>query len=614
MKSLLRGLSLLSTCVLLMTIAPTHPARAWEPDGHVLIADVALRSLPVGPLRGFYTGSLTWFETNSSFPDRWRLRDNAEASRHFLNTESFGLGGAAASIPSDYRKALATRTYDQMRTEGVLPWTVDRHFKLLVSAFREKRWPDAMVESLYLSDYVGDAHAPFHATANFDGQLSLPSQLGIGSRFEKQVIFRTIKPADLHGGDAIITHDPKTAIFAALQDSAQEIPALLAADKAATSLGGISGEPMYNDAYWESFLPKARPIAVGRLQQAGRLLAGILLEAWNTAGKPVPPAGFAATDAMLPYLPPDPVAGKVAGLFPPPLDDTVLSAAREQAQTITVPSKLLGRDISATILLPRNYTPKTTRYSVLYVLHGSESNYREWNEKSGIAAYVRDLPLIVVLPDGGGDSWYVNSPKGGRYSDFFYSELMPFIEKHYATINRRAGRAIAGNSMGGYGAWYLALRQPRRFAAAASLSGALHFGTGEIGVEENGEYAQQLFGDASDPAAKRQYAGVQLLPLIERLRGRSRRDGSTTYNGPALYFNDGKDDYLNRANRQMEQSLLSLGVPYEYAEFDGSHDWRYWDLHIRDTLNFTRRHLASPEPARVSSQSAGAQASTSNPL
>jgi putative tributyrin esterase len=583
-RRLIRSTAFLASCAFLITISPSHPARAWETDGHVLIADVAVRSLPVGPLRGFYTGSLTWFETNSSFPDRWRLRDNAEAPRHFLNTEAFGKN-TPTPIPTEYKDVLKTHTYDQLRTDGVLPWAVDRHFKLLVSAFREKRWPDAMVQSLYLSNYVGDACSPFHATANFDGQLSVPPQTGIAARFEKQLVQRTIKAANLRGGAPVIVHDPKAAMLSALQESLQDVPPLLAADKEAIeSVKDPDGKQMYDEDYWASFLPKARPIAVARLESGGHLLAGILWEAWNESGRPTPPAGFTASDQLLPYVPPAPL----------PIDDATIAAAHSEIKTITVPSKRLGKSISVNILLPQQYTPVTTRYPVLYLLHGSSGGYQEWNDKTGLAVYLREMPFIVVMPDANGDSWYVDSPQGGRYSDFFYDELMPYIEKHYATINRREGRAIAGNSMGGYGAWYLALRQPRRFAATASLSGALHFGTGEIGVDENGEFAQILFGDATDPAAKREYISCQLLPLIEKLNQASR------YHGPALYFDDGKDDYLNGANRQMEQSLLSLGVPYEYAEFDGSHDWTYWNTHIRDVLQFLQLHLAPPESNRPS--------------
>lgn len=602
MIPILRRASILTACVLLVTITPTHPARAWEPDGHVLIADVAVRSLPTGSLRGFYTGSLTWFETNSSFPDRWRFRDNAEAARHFLNTESFGHGTVVSDIPQDYAGVLQIRTYDQLRSGGVLPWTVERHFKLLVSAFREKRWPDAMVQSLYLSDYVGDASSPFHATANFDGQLSLPPQTGIAARFERQVIARSIRASDLRGGVPLPVDDPKAAIFTQLQDSLGNVPPLLAADKAAVaSVSGLNGDEIYNDTYWKAFLPQARPIAIERLQQGGRLLAGMLQKAWSDAGKPTLPVGFAATDALLPYAPPGILPGQKPVVVPPVIEDEVISAARDGVQAIAIPSKRLGKDIPANILLPHNYAPKTTRYPVLYLLHGSEGNCREWTGKSGLAAYVQDLPLIVVMPDANGNSWYVDSPRGGQYSSFFYEELIPYIDRHYATIRRREGRAIAGNSMGGYGAWYLALCQPRLFCATASLSGALHFGTGAIGVDENGEAAQALFGDASDPAAKRAYTAVQLLPLIAAQNRPSRRSTISRYGGPALYFDDGKDDYLNGPNRQMEQSLLSLGVPYEYAEFDGSHDWLYWDTHIRDALKFVLRHLAAPESKALAS-------------
>jgi S-formylglutathione hydrolase FrmB len=52
-------------------------------------------------------------------------------------------------------------------------------------------------------------------------------------------------------------------------------------------------------------------------------------------------------------------------------------------------------------------------------------------------------------------------------------ELVPWIDATYRTIAARRGRAIAGVSMGGYGALSYAARHPDTFAAAASFSGAL---------------------------------------------------------------------------------------------------------------------------------------------
>jgi S-formylglutathione hydrolase FrmB len=572
-------------------VGASPAAYAWGSEGHVFTADVAVRSLPDGPLADLFTANQVWFETNSSMPGRWRYRDYAEAPRQYLHAEAFGHGTDLTLLPRTAAGIFARRTYDRLRTDGILPWAAADRFQLLVNAFREQRWDDAMVQAVFVSHYVGDAACPLHAIENDDGQLSNPSQAGIAERFEDETIGRSITARDLRPGEPAMVIDPATAIIEALQDSAREAPGILRMDQTAVA---AARDTNYSDAYWRVFLPLARPVAIARLEQGGRLLAGMLSAAWREAGSPTPPAQFVMTNDLLPFAPDGSVSGPddPAADYPA-FDDDVLDAARSDAETFEIASKRLDRTVATTVLLPRDYDPHgSTRYPVLYLLHGSGGSHSDWNDQTGIAAYAANREIIVVLLDSAGDSWYVDSPKGGYWADYLDHELLPYVDRHYLTIPRREGRAVAGNSMGGFGAWYVGLTFPRRFCVAASLSGALDFGSGSIAAQdEEGGYARALFGDVSDPAAARAYAACALLPLIEH----HVQDG--VYNGPALYFDDGRDDYLDGANRAMEQSLLTLGVPYEFAEFAGSHDWNFWDAHARDMLNFVLRHVARPEHA-----------------
>ncbi|MDX1933321.1 MAG: alpha/beta hydrolase-fold protein, partial [Capsulimonadales bacterium] len=148
------------------------------------------------------------------------------------------------------------------------------------------------------------------------------------------------------------------------------------------------------------------------------------------------------------------------------------------------------------------------------------------------------------------------------------------------------GRAIAGLSMGGYGAWRIALDLPDTFCAAAALSGALFWGEGptdNIGL--NGIF-QEVYGKV--PTAE-EYRREGLRPRIDKL------GSGTSWRGPALYFDCGADDFLLSTNRMMEQHLMTRRIPYEFAEFTGRHDWPYWSEHIADVFQFVERHLAAPE-------------------
>jgi putative tributyrin esterase len=260
--------------------------------------------------------------------------------------------------------------------------------------------------------------------------------------------------------------------------------------------------------------------------------------------------------------------------------------ARRRAVMLKIPSKLMGKDVPVNILLPYGYELEKTHYSVLYLLHGSDGGAGDWNNTSGVAAYAKEFPLIIVMPDAMGDSFYDNSKNKGPWETFFKQELVPYIDKNYKTIAKREGRALAGLSMGGYGAWRLGLDMPQLFSCAASLSGALGWGENNASNAALLEYGKTIYGDEYATA----YPAAMLWPRVEKLL-----DAKGNWSGPALYFDCGKDDFLNASNRDFEAKLLTKGIPYEFAEFDGAHTWEYWDTHIRDVFNFTLRHVSQPK-------------------
>lgn len=596
-KQLRLGLTGLLTVTIAHLCLIASPVLGWGGEGHDYTARLAVRALPE-PLGALYTGNINWFARESSFPDRWRFRDNSEAPRHFLDTEHFGFETDVNRIPRTYRGVIELRGYEKLRTDGVIPWTIDRHYKLLVNAFRDRRWEDAMVQSIFLSHYVADAHVPFHASANYDGQLSKPSQRGIHSRFESRMVEQSIKMDDLRVGTPRSISNPIEVAFRTLQDSIDYVDDILRLDRRAVQFTyGNDNAPTpasYDEDYYRYFTPPARRIAIARLEEGGRTLAGYLFSAWSQAGRPVPPADFQMTDRLLPYAPPFPARGERAQPAPPPAASDVKEAARASARTVHVPSNLLGRHLPATILLPKGYVDEANarrRYPVLYLLHGAMGAHDNWNKNSGVAAYVADLPLIVVMPDANRNSFYINTPGRGPYADFFFYELIPFVDSNYRTVNRREGRAIAGLSMGGYGAWRLALERPDLFVSAASMSGALDWGDAD--PSNMSPLMAQLFVPLYGSVSKKSkdlYAQDRLTRFIEKRHGRDGR-----WYGPALYFDIGAEDFILAGNRRMEQFLLERGIPHEFAEFAGKHDWEYWDAHVRDAINFSLRHLAPME-------------------
>ena len=135
------------------------------------------------------------------------------------------------------------------------------------------------------------------------------------------------------------------------------------------------------------------------------------------------------------------------------------------------------------VLLPAGYrSDATRRYPVLYLLHGANSDDTSWTRFGDAERITARAPMIVVMPDGGAQGWYTDWYAGDRtvqprWEAYHVGELVPWIDATYRTVAAKRGRAIAGLSMGGYGALSYAARHPDTFAAAASFSGALEIGS-----------------------------------------------------------------------------------------------------------------------------------------
>jgi putative tributyrin esterase len=172
--------------------------------------------------------------------------------------------------------------------------------------------------------------------------------------------------------------------------------------------------------------------------------------------------------------------------------------ANARIETIQFQSKLVGTTLPYNVVLPADYdTSRMTRYPVLYLLHGLTGHYSDWTSRSNVADHVARYRMILVTPEGN-DSWYVD-----KYETYILDELIPDVQRRYRTIEARDGRAIAGLSMGGYGAIKFGLKSPQTFAFAASMSGA--FGVTrftEKDVPQSWHASLKLFGTLDSETRK----------------------------------------------------------------------------------------------------------------
>ena len=262
------------------------------------------------------------------------------------------------------------------------------------------------------------------------------------------------------------------------------------------------------------------------------------------------------------------------------------------------PSTSLNNEEHAfSVILPLDYDSSTARYPVLYLLHGYAFDNTAWSTMSNLSAYAAGREMIVVMPDGL-KSWYVNSAtdQKAKYEDYIAKDLVAYVDGHFRTIPLRRARAIAGQSMGGYGAALIGLNHYNEFAAIGILSGAL-------GAAHGGESPANL-----GPAARRQMEERDARfgkPGSEERKQRDPFDLVTKIPPPMmpmLYIADGGEDPTLKVNHEFVALLASLNIPYEYREVSPrAHTWDFWDEQIRaflEKLDFLAGFDAGIGPAR----------------
>jgi putative tributyrin esterase len=257
--------------------------------------------------------------------------------------------------------------------------------------------------------------------------------------------------------------------------------------------------------------------------------------------------------------------------------------AQNRLREDSVQSPALRREMKYRVLVPEDYDRSQRRYPVLYLLHGLGGDYTDWTMRTNVAEYSRTLPVIIVMPDGH-NAWYTNSEEGA-YETYILTDLPADVVKKYRTINSRYGRAIAGLSMGGYGALKMALKRPAMFVVAGSFSGA--FAATRRGELERlisrpeSDRLDKIFGPADSVARKEN----DLLALAAGLK-----PGGAPY----LYVDCGiADNSLIDSNREVVAAIHKTGVPYEYHEVAGAHSWDYWDRRVREFLPVLMRRLVN---------------------
>ena len=225
-------------------------------------------------------------------------------------------------------------------------------------------------------------------------------------------------------------------------------------------------------------------------------------------------------------------------------------------------SETLQLATSMSVILPEDLCPGE-KCRTLWLLHGYTEDHTAWCRRTSLERYVAGRKLAVVMPRGD-NSYYTNMKKGRPYWDFLVDELPRKARSFFPLSDRREDNYAAGISMGGYGAFKLALGRPELFAAAGSFSGALDI-LSPVMKRRNDSF-EQIFGVRPD-------SEDDLIALA----GLRADEGISL---PRLFQFCGTEDFLYKDNLRFRDYMESLDIPHTYREEKGIHDWYLWDRQL----------------------------------
>lgn len=217
-----------------------------------------------------------------------------------------------------------------------------------------------------------------------------------------------------------------------------------------------------------------------------------------------------------------------------------------------------GRKVTWYAVLPRVVPAEGV--PVLYLLHGGGGGAEDWmRAQDTLQRLAVEHAIAIVVPDGGEWSWYADGlAPGTAVERWLIRELVPEVERRLPVRKRRG---IGGLSMGGHGALSLALRNPGVFASASSMSGVV-----DLLANPSRRGLVDVLGDPQRHPQR----------WIEHSARHLVESRPASLSGLSLRLDCGTEDRFLPVNRALHQVLEARGVPHDYEETRGGHDWSYW--------------------------------------
>ncbi len=259
---------------------------------------------------------------------------------------------------------------------------------------------------------------------------------------------------------------------------------------------------------------------------------------------------------------------------------------------LTMPSKILNSTRNYAVYLPPDYETSDRTYPVLYLLHGSLDDQTGWVQ-FGEVQHIADkainegtaTPMVIVILDGnGGRRGFVNDIKGDwNFEDFFFKEMIPFIEKKYRVKTDKKFRAVSGLSMGGGSTFIYALHHPEMFSSACPLSGDI----GPVTLEDARKAYTRGNPNLPDSVIVNYYKSHSVISMVENMPEAQKK-------AVRWYMAVGDQDGLGEGDALVHIAMRKANVPHEFRVEDGGHNWVFWRASLAKVLDFVSEAFHQP--------------------
>ena len=229
--------------------------------------------------------------------------------------------------------------------------------------------------------------------------------------------------------------------------------------------------------------------------------------------------------------------------------------AKGHVDQTTIASKLLGNTRDVWIYTPPGYDTLARKggLPMLLTFDGGEyvSSIPVPTMLDNMIAAKRIAPMVAVFVASPDEQRNTELNQNEHFVEFLATELLPWVRAKYAIASSPARNVVAGSSMGGLAAAFVANRHPELFGNVLSQSGAYMFAA-------PGEQSPERMKRDIEAAPKRDIAYYLEAGIYEQGR-----------------LDEGGVDLL-ASNRHLRDVLKAKGYRLTYDEYAGGHDDLSW--------------------------------------